>query len=321
MLLAGALVAVAGCGPDERGVADAMATGAVSAAPGHVTQPPQLRLPGEFPDQFPPPPAPAVVTAMEVRELALLGPDFAVEYGTVLTAEVRWRHGRGQDGEVHRVLDRFRRALPAAGWRLSGDGPTATGPDPRQNRPGHRLHAEGQGISEVSVTVQPQETATQVRATARTVARGRAPSQHPPMVTMPGWYQRLPEPPGVLRRYQVQVTASSEEPRTTYYLEYEQDPHQEGVDAAGAGAAVLARHYLQALPAAGWRTGPVRGSTETSHGGVVEATHVRVELAGHGAVGELHISHTTAADGRWLAAGASFTIRPASAPDPGEGPA
>jgi len=297
--LTAAMVIVTGCGPAGNTQAPMVTT---PASPAPAARP--VPLPDRFPEVFPPAPEGARLLSTEVVEQALLSQDFRTELGTMVHTTVRYGHPRG--GGSARVLAHYRAALPAAGWHIVADEPV----DPDRDRPrpeawpAHRLRVDGHGYHSIAVTIDYDAIAT-TRIRVSEGDQSRRPSTHPPVVGLPDWYRQLPAPPEGSRRSQIRITAGAGEP-TRYLIEYS-DAHLP--DSRRDRAAALAGQYRHALPGAGWTIRREQDRTERDRsGGVIIRRSITLAIAGHGAVGEVHIGEVTSAAGQWLDATLAILI-------------
>lgn len=248
------------------------------------------------------------IFSTEVREEALLGQDFATEHGTVVHASVRYELGRS----VRQVLDHYRRELPVAGWEVTEDQPPQNGDSSGQRW--HVLRVQNDD-REATIAAEPaSDTTTTLRISTLDRHERRKPSQHPPVITMPGWYEALPAPPPGTRRYRVRITTGVDAP-TTYTLQYEPDPLQDAAPEA-LEPATLTAHYTRRLPGSGWVVGAADERTERpdEQEGVIEQRHVRIPITGHGVAGEVIATQTMSAAGQRLDTQLTLTIRPVHEP-------
>jgi hypothetical protein len=291
--LAVAVMAVAalatGCGP----ASDPNPGLPPAAAPAPATGVTSIPPPAWLPAALPPPPDGASIIRTELIEGALLSADLATEHGIVVHRNIQYEFGTGTPADVERALDHYRTALPAAGWDLTADEPLDTS-DPNVTTPGHQLRADGHGYTHVTFRVQQGETTATARVAITEVDTGRKPSTHPPTIALPDWYAALPPAPPNTRRHQIRIVTDLGAP-TAYLVEYDDRPP------AGDQhnrANVLAIHYRNTLPTAGWAVHDQQDSTEQS--GAVQRHHITLDISGHGVAGTIHTSHTTSTSGQWL---------------------
>ncbi|MPZ28585.1 MAG: hypothetical protein GEV12_19840 [Micromonosporaceae bacterium] len=307
-LAATALLLAGGCGQRA-------STGAGSPA-ATPSGSPLVVLPGSFPVMFPAPPDDAPVLSTEVVENAVLSNDLTTEHGTVLGTTVRYLYDGSDPSEVQRLLGHYREQLPAAGWTITAYEPPTEHEQPWRSQPGHRLRIDGHGYSNLTVTIEQDEdeAAVSLQVSVNEITLGRKPSEHPPLMALPDWYQHLPEPPAGERRYLIRITAAQGEP-TVYYFDYEPDPQQPDDEEPGR-AAVLAGHYQNTLPAAGWAIQDAQEHTDSAErdGGVVERLQLSVEFHGHQVTGTVHASESVSAAGQLLGSGVSVTVHPGGLP-------
>jgi hypothetical protein len=292
-----ATLLLTGCAVRDTSQPPAGTPTSVTPAGPPASQPP-LTLPAGFPDTLPPPPDDTHIVSTEVVEQALLGSDLRQEHGTVIHHTIHYQHHTGTPAAVQRLLDHYRRTLPAAGWTITADQPPAPNRDPRRDQPGHRLRADGHGYTGATITIEQRDATTAVRVSLTSIDQTRKPSTHPPTTTMPGWYQALPAPPAGTRRYQIRISTRLGQP-TTHLIEYE-NLHQP--DPGHDRAAALAGHYLTALPVHGWAILHRQHWTEqpTTQGGIIAQRHHTIQFTGHQTTGTLHTTHTTTTAGQPL---------------------
>jgi hypothetical protein len=214
---------------------------------------------------------------------------------------VRYATLPGRDfGEVERLREHYRHALPGSGWRITAD--QRLDAEDRPPGPGYLLLADGHGYLGVEVVLRRGLTGPSVQVSVVEGSSGEG-SAHRPTVAMPGWYDHLPGPPEGLRREQVRITTRVGEP-VVYQLTY---TGRQPSDAAQLRAATLASHYRHALNEGGWT---IRGQRRYRDrpAVAVERRHIEITFTGHQVSGLLHASQATSQAGRRLGTSLSVTI-------------
>jgi hypothetical protein len=303
MTVAGLVLASCGSEGDRPG------TAATSSLPVTPTSAVVVPLPDGFPVAFPPPPDATPITSTSVIEAALMSGDRTTQHGTVVHRSVRYEYGSGRPSEFQKLLRHYRTALPAAGWTITQD--QRRDPDDRspETRPSHQISTDGHGLTDVRLTITPDEQATTIAVGTTELDLARTPYYtYPPSIEMPGWYSALPEPPEGTRRYQIKVTNSVTDGQT-YEIGYE-DHHEPTPDDMDGRAAALISHYRSNTPARGWTLHDLQDRTERpgTYGGVVIVRHVSLGIQGHQVTGTIEANQTTSQAGQWLSARLTITI-------------